>query len=171
VAPGSIGEPCAETLVDLAPGVTQAGRLQPVAADPQQPHPLGHGPQQLHRVALGGPGSLARGLSGRRQAGGAGGDAGLGGGQAAVGEQGEPVAVGGKFDQGVEAGEQPTVRGWHGGSLRGAASRPAAACHGASPARRGMRRSVDGGPATRPPADAARNAVGWTLQAATLPQL
>jgi hypothetical protein len=53
------------------------------------------------------------------------------------------VPVGGKFDQGVEAGEQPAVRGWHGGSLRGAASRPAAACHAASPARRGMRQSVD----------------------------
>jgi hypothetical protein len=45
------------------------------------------------------------------------GGAGLGGGQAAVGEQGEPVAVGDERDQGVHAGEQPAVLGWHGGSF------------------------------------------------------
>jgi hypothetical protein len=41
---------------------------------------------------------------------------GLGGGQAAAGEQGEPVAVGGQVDQGVEAGQQPAVVGRHGRS-------------------------------------------------------
>ena len=41
------------------------------------------------------------------------GDPGLGGGQSAVGEQGEPVAVGNQCDQGVDAGQQPAMCGWH----------------------------------------------------------
>jgi hypothetical protein len=41
VAPGGECEPGAEGLVDLAPGVAQAGRLQPVALHPRQPDPLG----------------------------------------------------------------------------------------------------------------------------------
>jgi len=46
---------------------------------------------------------------GRRQLGGLSGDPGLGGGQAAVEEKGEPVAVGDELDQGVEAGEQSAI--------------------------------------------------------------
>jgi hypothetical protein len=91
--------------------MAQAGRLQPVAAGPQEADPFGDGPEQLDGVALG----HARGAGGRAprlaDAGGAGGHPGLGRGQAAVGEQGEPVAVGGELDQGVEAGEQPAVVG------------------------------------------------------------
>jgi len=41
--------------------------------------------------------------------GGAGGDPGLGRSQPAVGEQGEPVAVGGEGDEAVQAGEQPAT--------------------------------------------------------------
>src|SRR4029453_7920072 len=67
-------------------------------------------------------GAPARGPSapagGAGEAGGASGDPGLGGGQAAVGEQGEPVAFGDELHQGVEAGEQPAGRGRPGGSLR-----------------------------------------------------
>jgi hypothetical protein len=61
--------------------------------------------------------------------GGSDGDPGLGGGQSAVGEQGEPVAVGNQCDQGVDAGQQPAMCGWHGGSLRGWQGGAAAACH------------------------------------------
>jgi hypothetical protein len=91
--------------------VAQAARLQPVAAGPQEADPLGDGPEQLDGVALG----HARGAGGRvprlADAGGAGRDPGLGRGQAAVGEQGEPMAVGGELDQGIEAGEQSAVVG------------------------------------------------------------
>jgi hypothetical protein len=71
---------------------------------------LGHRPQQLHRIPLdyrepAGPGP-------RRRPGepcGGGGDPGLGGGQATVGQQGEPVTVGDERDEGVEAGEQSAI--------------------------------------------------------------
>jgi hypothetical protein len=118
LAPGGVDEPGPQGLVDLGPRVAQAGRLQSVAPDPQQPDPLGHGPQQLHRVPLGQGGATGRLAPGRADPGGAGGDPGLGGGQAAAGEQGEPVAVGGELDQGVDSGEQPEVSGWHGGPLQ-----------------------------------------------------
>jgi hypothetical protein len=108
------------------------------SAHPQQPDPLGDAAQQLDGVALdrrapaGAPG----------EPGGAGGDAGLGGGQAAVGEQGEPVAVGDERDQGVQAGQQPAVGGWHGGpfgfGLRGGRSLPRRLA-----GQKGVRPSVD----------------------------
>jgi hypothetical protein len=149
MAPGSICKAGAEAHVDLGPGVAQAGRLQPVTPNPQQPDALGHAAQQSHRVPLDDrtptPTRPCR-PSGRGRCGQAGrprGDAGLGGGQATVGQQGEPVAVGDERDERIEAGEQPAVLGWHGGSLRGRGKWAAAACHAAPPARRGVRRSVD----------------------------
>jgi hypothetical protein len=123
MAPGSICKAGAEGFVDLGPGVAEAGRLQPVAAHPQQPHALGHAAQQLHRVPLDhrAPAPArprrrsrrgCRGQPGRSR-----GDPGLRGGQATVGQQGEPVTVGDERDERDEAGEQPAVLGWHGGSL------------------------------------------------------
>jgi hypothetical protein len=103
LAPGGVDQAGAQALVDLGPGVAQRGGLQPVAAHPQQPDALGHGAQQLDRVPLDEPAPVPAGRPG--EAGGAGGDPGLGGGQPTVGQQGEPVAVGGNGDQGVEAGE------------------------------------------------------------------
>jgi hypothetical protein len=100
-----------------------AGRHGPAAA-----RPLGHGPQQLDRLPLGHPGRPRRLAAGCRDPGRAGGDPGLGGGQAAAGEQGEPMTVGGQLDQGVQAGQQPAVREWHGdpfGSVDGSWPEPA----------------------------------------------
>jgi hypothetical protein len=113
LAPGGVDQAGAQALVDLGPGVAQRGGLQPVAAHPQQPDALADGPQQLDGVAL----DRRAPLGAAGEPGGARGDAGLGGGQPAVGQQGEPVTVGGNGDQGVEAGEQPAIGGWHGGSL------------------------------------------------------
>jgi hypothetical protein len=104
-------------------------RLQPVAAHPQQPDALGHRAQQLDRLPFGDrpPGPTRRcsrsDRSGSGQAGCPHGDAGLGGGQPAVGAKGKPVTLGDQRDQGVQAGEQPAVIGWHGGSLRGTGCR------------------------------------------------
>jgi hypothetical protein len=52
LAPGGERKPGAQAFVDLAPGVAQRGRLQPVAADPKQADALGHRPQQLDGVPL-----------------------------------------------------------------------------------------------------------------------
>ena len=78
---------------------------------------------------------------GRADPGGAGGDPGLGGGQAAAGEQGEPVAVGGELDQGVE-GRQSEV-GWHGRSSWVRLGEARRTCHAARAGRRASHQSVD----------------------------
>jgi hypothetical protein len=53
------------------------------------------------------PGARPVGPRGCRQSGGAGGDPGLGGGEAAAGEEGEPVAVGGQLDQASRRASSP----------------------------------------------------------------
>jgi len=53
------------------------------------------------------------------------------------------VAVGGQLDQGVQAGQQPAVGGWHGGPFQEVGGRAAAACHAVPPAGRRLRASVD----------------------------
>jgi hypothetical protein len=97
-----------------------------VAAGPQQPDALGDAAQQLDGVPLDArPPTPTRprrrpGRGRSSEPGGTRGDAGLGRGQPAVGEQGKAAAVGDQRDERIEAGEQPAaVLGWHGGSLRG----------------------------------------------------
>jgi hypothetical protein len=70
----------------------ETGRLQAVALDPEQPDPFGHRAQQLHRFPPDDAGGACGRPSGRGEPSDPGDHPGLGDGQAAAGEQGEPVA-------------------------------------------------------------------------------
>jgi hypothetical protein len=114
--------------------VPPAGGRAPPAARPR--------PRRSSSTTFAGhrrPEAVGRGGGG--EPGGPGGDPGRGRGQAAAGEQGEPVAVGGEPDWGVEAGEHPTVMGMAtpaGFDLPGGRSLPCP-----SGKSEGARRSVD----------------------------
>jgi hypothetical protein len=138
VASGSKCEPGAKALVDLTPGVAEAGRLQPVAAHPQQPDPLGHRPQQLHRIpfvdrtptptgraagpAAAGPARAVARAATRASA----------AAKRPVGEQGEAVAVGDECDPGRRGGPAARGRGMVQQFPSVEADMAVAACHVAS---------------------------------------